>query len=100
MSLYDDPHVSAGEIADYLHSPSPTMERHPDDTDHDLPAQLPLMPCPFCGETPLLLPGHNHGFFVGCEGLHCPVNPELTFTTETAEQAAERWNTRPSPQAA
>jgi hypothetical protein len=33
MSPYDDPHVSPGEIADYLHSLSPTME------DYELPRQ-------------------------------------------------------------
>ena len=59
MSPYDDPHVSAGEIADYLYSTSPTMERHPDDTNANLPAQLSLAPCPFCGATPILLTAHS-----------------------------------------
>jgi hypothetical protein len=77
------------------------MDRHPEDIDN-LPPQPELAACPFCGTTPLLLPAMHHGFFVSCEGLHCPINPTLTFSAETPEQAAERWNTRPIilPQAA
>jgi hypothetical protein len=61
-----------------------------------------LLPCPFCGTAPELQPGMRHGFFVSCENPHCPVSPETTFDAETPEQAAERWNTRPTllPQAA
>jgi hypothetical protein len=90
MSPYDDPHVSAGEIADYLHSPSLTME------DNQLPEQPALAACPFCGATPVLLPALRHGYFVGCENAQCPVSPETTFDAETPEQAAERWNHRPT----
>jgi ssDNA-binding Zn-finger/Zn-ribbon topoisomerase 1 len=94
MSPYDDPAVSAGEIADYLHSPSSTME------DNQLPEQPALAPCPWCGTPPVLLPALRHGYFVGCENAQCPVSPETTFDAETPEQAAERWNHRPTPQAA
>jgi hypothetical protein len=94
VNPYDDPHVSAGEIADYLASlPHPLIKPFP------MPE---LLPCPFCGAVPELLPSHNHGFIVSCEHLHCPINPELTFSADTEDQAAERWNQRatPSPQAA
>ena len=76
------------------------MERHPDDTDHDLPAQPPLAPCPWCGTPPILMPALRHGFFVSCDNEHCTVKPEVTQDAETPEQAAERWNTRHIPQAA
>lgn len=72
-------------------------DRHPQDTDADLPEQLPLTACPFCGETPTLQPAHHHGFFVSCDNAQCVVQPELTQNTETPEQAAERWNARPAP---
>jgi hypothetical protein len=93
-SPYDDPHVSAGEIADYLHSPSPTME------DYQLPPQPPLAPCPWCGTPPILMPGLRHGYFVSCDNEYCTVKPEVTQDAETPEQAAERWNNRPTLQAA
>jgi hypothetical protein len=89
MTPYDDPHVTPGEIADYLHSLSPTME------DSQLPEQPDLLPCPFCGTTPVLMPALRHGYFVGCENAQCAVAPEVTFDAETPEQATERWNTRP-----
>jgi hypothetical protein len=75
-------------------------DRHPDDTDKDLPPQLPLSACPFCGTVPYLVNALRHGYYVSCENEHCPVQPETTFDTETPEQAAERWNTRPALPAA
>jgi hypothetical protein len=94
MSPYDDLHVSAGEIADYLLSPSPTME------NHQLPEQLALAPYPWCSTPPVLMPALRYGFFVGCDNDDCAVKPEVTQDAETSEQSAERWNNRPTPQAA
>lgn len=82
MSPYHDPHVSAGEIADYLHSHSTPM---PD-----------LLPCPFCGHVPELLPCLNHGHFVECENPACPILLEIR-PYDTPEQAAAAWNRRPAP---
>ena len=83
MTPYDDPHVSAGEIADYLHSQQKPM---PD-----------LLPCPWCGVTPELQPCLRHGFFITCENHHCPVEPQTLHDFETPQQAAEAWNNRPGP---
>jgi hypothetical protein len=89
MSPYDDPHVSAGEIADYLASlPHPLINPFP------MPE---LLPCPFCGAVPEMQPAHAHGFFVSCENPACPIAPETTHNTDTPEQAAERWNQRVTP---
>jgi hypothetical protein len=69
--------------------------RHPQDTDADLPPQLPLTACPFCGTTPTLQAAAAPGYFVSCDNEACPVQPELTFNTDTPELAADRWNARP-----
>lgn len=52
-----------------------------------------LLPCPFCGQVPEVLPLHNHGFFVECENDACPTKPE-TRGFDTEEQAAVAWNDR------
>jgi hypothetical protein len=52
-----------------------------------------ILPCPFCGVTPEVLPCLRHGFFVECENKDCIINPE-TRDYETEELAAAAWNTR------
>jgi hypothetical protein len=74
VSPYDDPHVSAGEIADYLHS----QQAQPMD----------LLPCPFCSVVPEVLPLLCHGFYVECENPDCPTKPE-TRGFDTEEQAVQ-----------
>ncbi|MDJ0367403.1 hypothetical protein QMK33_19820 [Hymenobacter sp. H14-R3] len=82
MSPYDDPAVSAGEIADYLHSQQP-------------PPMPDLLHCPFCGCVPIILPLTGRGCYIECENDACPVMLQ-TRTCDNAELAAAEWNTRSS----
>jgi hypothetical protein len=58
---------------------------------------MDLLPCPFCGEVPELLPGLHRGFSVECENPACVINPETRRACDTAEIAVAEWNTRPTP---
>lgn len=69
--------------------------RHPDDTDADLPPQLPLAPCPWCAQVPVLDQEQHHGFFVACDSASCLIGPEGRRSFDTPEQAAQAWNARP-----
>ena len=53
-----------------------------------------LLPCPFCGVVPEVLPMHHHGHYVECENDACPTKPE-TRGFDTEEQAVATWNQRP-----
>ena len=62
---------------------------------------LPLHPCPFCGEAPELdvpdkKPGGTHYYTVACNGERCAMQPE-TPGKLTEQEAADAWNTRPTP---
>ncbi len=53
------------------------------------------LPCPFCGEVPILAPWHGGGprkRAVMCRCDECPVSPMVTGPTE--RRALENWNTR------
>lgn len=52
---------------------------------------MELKPCPFCGNTPVLVRWGN-GWCVECHSLDCEVLPETPITLK--EEAVEVWNKR------
>lgn len=56
---------------------------------------LPLKPCPWCGESPMMEPWHGGGprkQHVHCVSDFCDVRPGVTG--ETPSEATFRWNQR------
>lgn len=53
------------------------------------------LPCPFCGQAPILVPWHGGGprkRNLMCRNDVCPVEPSVCGETET--KALRAWNTR------
>lgn len=53
------------------------------------------LPCPFCGEIPLVQPWHGGGKrkrMISCEGEYCDVRPSVTGSDR--RRALEKWNRR------
>lgn len=50
----------------------------------------PLLPCPFCGDMPLMHIGSS--FEVSCTNVLCYANPAVLSSNE--EGAVKHWNTR------
>jgi len=63
-------------------------------------SEVELLPCPFCGREPRLIPNTSYGearvmCFDDCEVQ--PIASAELDRGETAEDAVRRWNTRPRP---
>lgn len=54
-----------------------------------------LLTCPWCGDTPKMVPWHGGGprkTMVSCHNDHCHVSPGVC--APNAAKAARRWNNR------
>ena len=54
---------------------------------------IDLKPCPFCGETPALLPVGRYSWAIECQNPKCSVQPG-THPVDEDLQAVSAWNTR------
>lgn len=65
-----------------------------DKRDAKPPKTGPLLPCPFCGETPHATWWHNAklGTSIACYSDDCEVSPGMVAGTPSL--AARRWNRR------
>ncbi len=66
----------------------------------DIPMKVELLPCPFCGRQPRVIPDTSYGEarVMCCDD--CPVQPIASAELadgETLQTAIAAWNTRPSP---
>ena len=57
---------------------------------------IKLLPCPFCGVTPLMRRHRNWGCFVECANNGCVI-PVTTRLRGTPAEAAADWNRRAAP---
>jgi Lar family restriction alleviation protein len=48
-------------------------------------------PCPFCGETPLLIKKDERGWFVYCGNFLCTIQ---RYGSATKQDAIDNWNRR------
>ncbi len=54
-----------------------------------------MLPCPFCGETPIMEPWHGgelNRVRIGCDNDDCCAGPSVIG--ESPVEAMSRWNTR------
>lgn len=63
-----------------------------DQTKALLPVTPELLPCPFCGTVPTLMPDDSYGHCgIGC---HCEAEPFVQARKDEPEKAITAWNTR------